>query len=194
MRRMNGRMASLDILFPQVLPQVDGCPASMARDALQLSASEFFKTTGAWEWTSVELVPAGETLVPLHDVPSGTRVASVLDLQLDGVSMSRADFSIGSGELVLRDAPCRDAELVARVTLRPSRFAQELPEYLLEEWGDYIAFGALAKLKTMSGTNVLWTDAQGAQINLTLYNEGLYAARTRVFRNRKGGGILIANA
>lgn len=188
------RMEKLDSLLPQVLPQVDGCPVSMARDALQFIASDFCKVSGAWERAVLELVPAGEIRVPLHDMPRDARLASVLAATLAGTPLSRAEFSIGAGEIVLRGAPCRDAELAARVTLRPERLAGSLPEFILEEWGDIIAFGALAKLKTMSGANVTWTDPQGAQVNLTLYNEGIYAARTRIFRNGKGGGILFANA
>lgn len=187
------RMERLDSLLPQVLPQVDGCPASMARDALQFIASDFCKVAGVWERDLLELVPAGENRVPLH-LPREARLASVLDTALEGARLSRESFAVGADEIVLRDAPCRDAELAARVTLRPARFASTVPEFLLEEWGDAMAFGALARLKTMSGVNVTWTDPQGAQVNLTLYNEGIYAARTRIFRNRKGGGILFMNA
>ena len=188
------RMESLDTLLVQVLPQVDGCPVSMAKDALQFIASDFCKVSGAWEREVLELVPAGESRIPLHDIPREARLVSVLAVTLAGTSLSRAEFFVGAGEIVLRDAPCRDANLAARVTLRPERIADSLPKFILEEWGDIIAFGALAKLKTMSGANVTWTDAQGAQVNLTLYNEGIYAARTRIFRNRKGGGALFANA
>lgn len=187
-------MEKLDRLLPHVLPQVDGCPVSMAKDALQFIASDFCKVTGAWEREVLELVPAGESRVPLHDMPREARLVSVLAITLDGTPLSRSEFSIGAGEIVLRNAPCRDIELAARVTLRPERVAGSLPKDILEEWGDIIAFGALAKLKTMSGVNVTWTDAQGAGVNLTLYNEGIYAARTRIFRNRKGGGTLFANA
>ena len=187
------RMESLDRLLAQVLPQADGCPTSMARDALQFIAADFCKVSGVWAEDVLELVPAGEVRVPI-DMPRNARLVSVLGATLDGTSLSRADFSIGTEEIVLRNTPCRDVELAARITLRPARFAENLPEYLLEEWGDIIAFGALAKLKTMSGTNVSWTDMQGAQVYLTLYNEGLYAARTRAYRDSKGGGVLFANA
>ena len=191
---MQERMARLDVLLPQVLPQVDGCPASMARDALQFIACDFCNVTGVWTHDLTELVPAGEVRVCLHDIPRDTRLASVLTVVLDGTDLPRADFTVGVEELVLRHAPCRDAVLAARVTLRPARYAESLPEYLVEAWGDILAFGALARLKTMSGVNVTWKDMQGAQVNLTLYNEGIYAARTRIFRNGKGGGILFMNA
>lgn len=188
------RMESLDRLLAQVLPQADGCPTSMARDALQFIAADFCKVSGVWAEDVLEPVPAGESRVPLHDMPREARLASVLEARLAGSVLSRTEYAVGAREIVLRAAPCRDAEFYARVTLRPERLAGSLPEHVLEEWGDFIAYGALARLKAMSGANVSWTDMQGAQVNLTLYNEGIYAARTRAYRNGKGGGILFANA
>ncbi len=191
---MSGRMESLDRLLPQVLPQVAGCPVGMARDALQLIASDFCKQTGVWEYEALELVAAGECRVPLRDLPKDARPASVLRMTLDGAPVSQTAFSLGAGDIVLAAPLPRETELAALVTLRPARYAEKLPEHIVEEWGDILVFGALAKLKTMSGANVLWSDPQGAQINLTLYNEGIPAARTRMYRNRKGGGVLFANA
>lgn len=188
------RMESLDTLLAQVLPQADGCPTSMARDALQFIAADFCKVSGVWAEDVLELVPAGESRVPLHDMPREARLASVPEARLAGSVLARTEYAVGAREIVLHTAPCRDAEFSARVTLRPERLAGSLPEHVLEEWGDFIAYGALARLKAMSGANVSWTDMQGAQVNLTLYNEGIYAARTRAYRNGKGGGILFANA
>ena len=187
------RMERLDVLLPQLLPQVDGCPTSMARDALQFIAADFCKVSGVWAEDVLELVPAGESRVPLHDMPQEARLAHIQNVTLDGTPLSTTEYSVGVREIVLHSVPCRDVELAARITLRPARFTGSLPAYLLEEWGDIIAFGALARLKTMSGSNVSWTDMQGAQVNLTLYNEGIYAARTRAYRNSKGGGVLFAN-
>ena len=188
------RMEKLDRLLPQVLPQVSGCPTSMAKDALQFIAGDFCKVAGVWAREVLEPVLAGEVRVPIDDIPGDARIAQVEKVTLDGVPLSEIGFSVGTDEIVLAEVPRRDASLAARVTLRPARQAECLPEDVLEEWGDIVAFGALARLKSMSGEHVSWSDPQGAQINLTLYNEGIYAARTRMFRNRKGGGILFMNA
>lgn len=188
------RMEKLDRLLAQVLAQVDGCPASMARDALQFIAADFCRYTGVWQVELVEPVAAGEHQVVLTGIPKGARLGAVLAVRLGGMSLTRTEYSVGVEDIVLHEAPCRDTELAALVTLRPERTTQFLPESIMEEWGDIMAFGALAKLKTMSGANVAWTDPQGAQVNLTLYNEGIGAARTRAYRRRRGGGALFANA
>ena len=76
--------------------------------------------------------------------------------------------------------------------LRPSRFSQKVPHDIIEEWGDILAYGALAKIKAMSGKGIEWSDPQGAGVALQLYNEGTARAKGRVIRSRIGSGELFA--
>lgn len=71
---------------------------------------------------------------------------------------------------------------------RPARTAAQIPEALLEEWGDTLVFGSLAKIKSMSGPRVGWSDPQAAQMNLSLYEQGVAQARIRGARRGDGGG------
>ena len=86
----------------------------------------------------------------------------------------------------------RDCAVTVEAILRPSRFSQKVPHDLIEEWGDILAYGALAKIKAMSGKGIEWSDPQGAGVALQLYNEGTARAKGRVIRSRIGSGELFA--
>ena len=109
-------------------------------------------------------------------------------LWLDGSELSPSAY-VGEGDVVRLEAPAsRSLTATAEAVLRPSRMAENIPQAILEEWGDIIAYGALAKLKAMSGRHVEWADAQGAGLALQAYNEGVARARGRALRRRHGNG------
>lgn len=182
-------MDKLERLLPRVLPQVLPCPRSMALDALQIVASDFCRQTGAWPLNLQESVFAGDCRIGLNP-PKGVVIAELCALYLDGNLVDKGSYVFFPQEIVLRFTPASDALASIVATARPARMADSLPESVMEEWGDILAFGALAKLKSMSGTGIEWTDAQGAAMNLTLYNEGCCRAKTQMFRRGHGGGSL----
>lgn len=187
---MNGmRMEKLEALLPRVLPQVLPCPKSMALDALQIVAVDFCRQSGAWPLELRESVFAGDCRIGLNP-PRGVVIGEITALYLDGGRVDKASYTPFPQEIVLGFTPASEALATIEATARPTRTADSLPESIIEEWGDILAFGALAKLKSMSGTGIEWTDAQGAAMNLTLYNEGWCRAKTQMFRRRYGGGSL----
>lgn len=182
-------LESMERLMPRILPQVLPCPRSMALDAVQIVAADFCRRTGAWPVVLQESVFAGDCRIGLNP-PKGVVIAEVAALYLDGEPVDKADYVPSPQEIVLRFTPARDALATIKATARPSRTATLLPEEVLEEWGDILAFGVLAKLKSMSGAGIEWTDAQGAAMNLNLYEEGCCRAKTRIYRRGRGGGSL----
>ncbi|WP_165072825.1 hypothetical protein [Desulfovibrio sp. ZJ200] len=187
------RMEPMDGLLPRILPQVLPCPRSMALDAVQMVAGDFCKETGVWSMVLAESVPAGECRITVP-MPRDAVLVDVLGLYLDGRLLDRSDYVPSSYDIVLRFTPQSDAVATIEATARPARTASALPAEIMEAWGDVIAHGALARLKSMSGARIEWTDAQGAALHNDLYNEGCADARTRMFRNRHGGGTLYVNS
>lgn len=183
------RMEKMELLLPRLLPQVLPCPKSMALDAVQIVAADFCRRTGVWPVILQESVFSGDCRIALNP-PNDVIIAEVAALYLDGEPVDKADYVPSPQEIVLRFTPARDALATIKATARPSRTATLLPESVMEEWGDILAFGALAKLKSMSGAGIEWTDAQGAAMNLNLYEEGCCRAKTRVYRRGHGGGSL----
>ncbi len=186
------KMQGIDILLPLVMPQVMPCPQSMVLDTLQMLAVDFCKETGVWDAVFREEVQPCETVIPLP-LPKGAVIASVTDFYLDDEKLERKAFDAGLRDITLREA--RDACAVATVkaALRPLRTSRELPEDILEEYGDILAFGAIAKIKAMSGQYVEWSDPQGMNTYYQLYQEGATRAKARKYRKRLGSGVLYVN-
>lgn len=177
----------MDALLPLILPQTLPCPKSMAMDALRAVAVDFFKRTGAWEASFCEAIGARDTEIGLC-LPKGAVIAGIRKAAIDGEELS--GFSYGADGIRLERACGREAMFQALASLRPKRTADSLPEDLLEEYGDDLAHGAIAKLKAMSGAQVEWSDPQGASLYYQLYEEGVARAKARKYRKRFGAGAL----
>lgn len=182
------RMASMEKLLAQILPQTMPCPRSMALDALQMVAVDFFRESGVWVETFQEPVGCHETVIT-PAMPKTAALSGVSSVYLNDLEIE--EYLTERHEIILAHPPRNACLATIRATLRPLRTSTELPEDLLETYGDYLAFGAIAKLKTMSGNKVEWHDPQGAAVNYQLYTEGLARAQARKFRKRFGGVLYV---
>lgn len=179
-----------EALLGRILPLVLPCPKSIALDNLQLVGMHFSSETGVWQETFTETISPCETVIyPL--IPKEAAICAVEKVEIDGVAFEVASY--GQREIRLGSAPGREGLLICRLCLRPLRLASGMPRDLIEEYGDYLIYGALAKLKGMSGLKVEWTDPKGAELYYGLYQEGLLEAKARKFRKRYSGRILYLN-
>lgn len=186
------RMSKLALLLPRILPQVLPCPKSMALDALQMLAMEFCRETGVWLATFQESICPCETVIAL-DLPQTAVVASVSGVWLNDSLLDGSSYEVTGREITLSKPVEQVTDVIVKASLRPLRWASELPEDILEEYGDTLVFGAIAKLKAMSGQKVEWNDPQGMAVYYQLYNEGSGKAKARKFRKRFGSGVLYVN-
>lgn len=184
---MDSGMGELRDLLPRVLPQVAPCPPSVALDALQAAAVEFCAATGVWADRIDEVLPAGECLLRA-DAPRGTAIVRLRGVWMDGRRVDAAEYATDGALLRLHTPPRQDVALTLEAVLRPLRHGERVPAALLEEWGDALVWGALARLKAMGGRHVAWGDAQGAAMNNQLCNEAAARARARTLRRRHGDG------
>lgn len=182
---MEQHMASYDTIIPRVLMQVQPCPQFVVLDAVQHVSVDFFTRTEVWMQTFAETLYRGTSTVDIT-ADRGAVVSRIIELMLDGARLEeRADFNTenaGKGVCIIFRAPCMDGDhtLYANCSLHPEKTATQAPEALLKEWGDTLVFGALAKIKSMSGPRVGWSDPQAAQMNLSLYEQGVAQARIKV--------------
>lgn len=155
-------------------------------------AVDFFKESGVWLATFEESVCPCDTVITLS-LPRDALVAAVLALYLDGSKVDGSLYQTSTREITLMNASPQAAFALVEASLRPTRTATALPDDLMEEWGDTLSFGAVAKLKSMSGQGIEWSDPQGAATNFQLYTEGVGKARERKLRRRFGSGALYVN-
>lgn len=178
---MKREMAEYTSLMPRLLPQCVPAPNYVLLDALQLVGVDFCTRTRIWRETLYESLSRGDTELPL--MLRGRIIVQVQDVRLDGMHMKPGvHYDATPAGVVLASPACRDMEAVIVSSVRPSRMSTHFPAALLEEWGDVLCFGVLAKVKSMTGPRVEWTDAAGAELNLGLYEQGVARARIALTR------------
>ena len=180
---MNERMESLDALVRQVMPLGLPCPRGMVLDALRVAAKDLCEQAAVWRVKLDETALQGDAEVPLT-LPRDAKLAFVLGVWLEGNRLDPSDYRVEGDHICLRATMPRECAVTVEAALRPSRLAEHLPERLIEEWGDVLAYGAQARLKAMSGNKVEWSDGVGAQIALEQYKEGMARARIRAMASR----------
>lgn len=187
---MSGEMERLDTLLPRVLPLVLPCPRGMALDALQAVAVDFCKETGVWRGNYfAELQPGERVICP--ELPGNAVMDRVYATRLNGEK--HADYENTGREIILKECNATVCLCEIEASLRPLRTSETLPRMIIEEYGDLISYGALAKIKAMSGQKVEWTDNTGAQTAWGLYQEGVTRAKAKMFRKRAAHGVLYVN-
>lgn len=184
-------MMAYEHLLTRILPQTLPCPRSMALDALQMIAMDFFRESGAW-LENINAMCCGNDQFITPDLPRDAALVNVHELSLEGRKLEKSEYRLEGDGIVLTEAPQCVCCLYGLMSLRPKRTALEMPEDLLEEYGDSLIYGALARLKAMSGNRVEWSDPKGAELNYSLYQEGLARTRQRKYRKRFGGQLLYA--
>lgn len=177
----NSRTVKLDTIMNQVLPFVLPCPRSMALDSLCVVAKDFCTQAAIWKEVFSEQGYKGNTSIDIP-VPIYAEIVKVTDLWIGESCVCGDQYHRDGKSLHLHFAMPHDEVVSARCWLRPSREYQCLPDWLIEEWGDVIAYGAQARLKVMTGNKIEWSDAAGAQVALEQYNEGVARARIRAMR------------
>lgn len=178
-------MADYAQLMPRLLPQLVPAPQFAVLDALQTVSVDFFTRSEVWRETLQESVFWGDTEIPLALSRMGRAIVRVHELWLDGEKQAPGVHYTAEGTSVtLSSSAPRSMDVAIMASIRPTRTATKMPITLMEEWGDTLAFGTLAKVKSMTGPRVDWTDAAGAQLNMSLYEQGLAQARIRQTRGR----------
>lgn len=189
------RMLSYEALARRAVPFVQPCPAVVVLDAVQTVGVDFFRRAEVWQETFVETLFRGDRLLELAPERDAS-LCRVLELTLDGVPLAEGeDFSAEQAGaalcLAFRSPAAMDRAVHAHCVLAPRRLSERAPEVFLEEHGDTLLFGVFAKLQSMRGGHIGWSDPEAARMNLTLYEQGVAQARIRVARGR-GGRRLMA--
>lgn len=172
-------------LMPRLLPQLMPAPHIVVLDALQAVAVDFCTRTEVWRETIHESVFKGDLSVPLRR-QKGRGIVRVLSVRMNGsVQTPGVHYFIEPDSSILLAYPAGlDMEAAIVAAIKPSRTGTEttLPAEILETGGDTLCFGTIAKVKSMTGPRVDWTDVAGAQLNIGLYEQGIAQARIRQIR------------
>jgi hypothetical protein len=183
-----------DAFFPEIAPEVMGCPDASIKSALAAAAAEFCDRTHLWrEVLDAETMTPGEAEYELQ--ASGV-VAAVQTVTVDGTAIYPSHFEAvlpadTSGkpygfylvaDTTLRFFPVPDAAypFVAQVVLKPSKSARGVEDFLFESYGDAIIDGALYRLRKIPGKP--WSDPTLAELSRANFERGIAKARVRDYR------------
>lgn len=192
-------MAKLESLLTRVIDELPTVPKSLALRALSDSTKEFCTRTHAWRAelkataragsASVELLPdQGTIIVAVKAVRrAGTRLPIVpvelLDTRttLPGEGPALAFAQVSPGHLLMDHAPTERTELTvsAAVTLALNSTTTDIPDALIDEYGEAIANGA--KMRLVRQVNQPWTDQQLSAMYAVQYYTQVTAAKGRTF-------------
>lgn len=173
-------MTPIETFLPYVLPYVPGCPDFTATLALRDAAAEFCQQTLVVRITTAPIPVADKVQTYSLPIPAHLEIAKIVKVSYGKENLHLASSSNGDipesmihplmpgvapygtpthammrdyGQLTLLPVPDKSQTdmLIARIAVKPSTSASELPDELFRDWREAIAAGALTRLAGMQG-------------------------------------------
>lgn len=157
-------MIALDAFLPQILVRAQGCPEPIALDAIRQAAIEFCERTRLWRYTDTVTFDGNtEVATPDYSVLVEIEQARMDGRALTPVSMNYLNdvypdqdweaLEAGFPKYITQKSdgafmivPAVTGQLKMTLILKPSNDAEELPDFLDQEYRRVIVDGALAEI------------------------------------------------
>ena len=205
-------MATYEDLIPDVMPEAPGCPTAIVQRHLRDTLRHFCRESWFWKENlkPITLLPFTEGAIGTYVYDLTEALAEPADVVgvdhlmykgslLASGSMGAMDSCVNgwrqqigetprmyvmTGPRHVRFVPASDrAQAIAitgRVVVMPAMTANSFGDDLLN-FNDALAAGALARLQKMA--NKEWSDRESAEINQSLYEDGLSLAKLEAMRD-----------
>lgn len=157
-------MKNLADFFPRVMPFAPGCSAPIAEQYIRDAAIEFCMRTRAWRDTDEFVITAAtEEIVT---VPPYAALHEIERMWLDGRELTpvtwptawEGEDGTGTPRYVtqvgidgVRVSPAGEGALKVSMFLKPAESADLVPDFLLDQYAQVIADGALSRILVMPG-------------------------------------------
>lgn len=168
---------------------VRNAPFPLLVDETREAARAFFMQSGCWQHRAAVMVVSSTVDLEL---PPESVLSYVYLVRMDGaVLCPRDDYYVPDDDrsvLALRPG-LHGRSVQVEAALCPSYDASGIPVGLEQEHGAAVRYGALARLKVMSGTE--WFDPAGAQIYHEKFNREIAVARRRTILGRADGPLML---
>lgn len=198
-------MATIQDIFPYVMPSVQGCPTAIVKNALRHAINEFCEKTLIWrvavapidivegQSTYTATVPVGTVLVaPVYvamnnNILSPTNIED-LDQTCSGWRVSSANtplmyFADNNAALQLVPTPSESTSgaLSVEVALKMDLTSDSLPDWMFQNWVETLAHGALMRLHAMPGH--VWTDTTTVAYHKSKFRDGISRAKSKTMKS-----------
>lgn len=183
-------MREWSVFFPDVLPDVLGCPEPTVERHLARAARDFCTRTLAWRVDLDAITTIAST--PGYDLPlpSQSEAFKIIGATLNGLDIglevangtSAADRQRGNSggsrvltfdlkTITVMPTPAAGQTLIVTALLRPTITAQGVPDFLGDQHGQIIADGALSTLLTLNKAD--WANVGLAAIKKDAFDKGI---------------------
>lgn len=196
-------MRTWDYFFPDVLPEVLGCPEPTVERHIQRAAIRFCDKSRCWSEDLDRITTRAGKAVYDISFPDGAEGVQIVGATIDGLDIgveleqgtSMGHRRVGNSgrrrvvsldglvTVTLMPTPGSDGQdLRLRCTLRPTEDATGLPDRIATKFRTAISDGALATLLAMN--KGAWINPQLAGVKQGLFTDAINTARERAFRGQ----------
>jgi hypothetical protein len=194
---------ALSAWLPYVLPELPGCPRSLAIQHIRETLVDFCHRSRQWRYFAAEVpIIIGQEAYDLV-IPEKVEVVQFETVRLDGVRINPASqsdafsrvsvagpaYSRFRNRVLLQPSPRRVPKtgLQVSMSLKPTHDRLSVPSVFFEDWRGVIACGAIATLKELPERG--WTDLVGAAMKRAAYQAGRNQAKADAARAFDGATL-----
>ena len=200
------KMIPIEEIFPDVLTFVSACPEPVLQRHVIEVAQEFCRETKIWRDTDrMKITGAHCEGVCSY---ANTHILGILDARLNGRLLTaqtthwldtniprwddedytgQAEYVTQINPMTLRVVPGEQGMLKVRLTLSPSRDADELPEFLMDEYRLMIASAVAGRIMILPALDI--SDPQRGQALIQEFNSRLPQIKTKVTKTQLGARL-----
>lgn len=192
-------MRTWDRFYPDVLPDVLGCPEPTVDRQLLLAAAEFCERGRAWRQILDPITTSAAS--PFYDIswPDQADGVQLVGAALDNVDI---DFEVADGtslaqkvrgtsgrrrvlcqdllQVQVLPTPADGQVLLLEAILKPAEGALGVPDFLFNRYGKAIAEGALSKL--LLSSKAPWANPALAAVKKEIFDAAIKVASRRAWR------------
>ena len=198
-------MKPIDDFLPLILPRAPGCPEPIAFDAIRQAAIEFCERTRIWRDTDQFMADEfGDIFAPAQSVIHQIEDARFEGHRLTPVSVQDLnerypgyDWTTQSGDQpkyitqihpnTVKIVPAWEGMITMTILLKPSNDAQELPDFIFDQYARTIADGALAEILMIPGQP--YTNPQGGAMYSQRFQQRLDSIQVQWLKGQQRAPI-----
>ena len=198
-------MKPIDDFLPLILPRAPGCPEPIAFDAIRQAAIEFCERTRIWRDTDQFMADEfGDIFAPAQSVIHQIEDARFEGHRLTPVSVQDLnerypgyDWTTQSGDQpkyitqihpnTVKIVPAWEGMITMAILLKPSNDAQELPDFIFDQYARTIADGALAEILMIPGQP--YTNPQGGAMYSQRFQQRLDSLQVQGLKGQQRAPI-----
>lgn len=198
-------MKPIDDLLPLILPRAPGCPEPIALDAIRQAAIEFCERTKLWRDTDQFYADEfGDIMAPAQSVIHHIEEARFDGHRLEPIAVQELnarypdyDWKTQTGDQpkfvtqlhpdTVKIVPAWTGYLELTLLLKPSNDAQEIPNFIIDQYARTIADGALAEILMIPGAP--YTNPQGGAMYSQRFQQRLDALQAMSIKGQQRAPI-----